>query len=186
MKMKIATGLILSAVTVAAFAGPVEDQIKTRQSAYSFLGWNTQRIKSQVSDHPETYNKEQVIFAANVIAAIANSPLLDLYAPGSDQGTSKPSSVKSAPPAKAATIRFGFAIRVNVVMPQGRGKCHPDKKRPAQLRHFGDSPMDFQPEQRLLIRLTALNYERYAVHFPRTEDRCYYLSESLRICRSCR
>ena len=96
MKMKIATGLILSAVTVAAFPGPIEDQIKTRQSAYSFLGWNTQRIKAQVSDHPETYNKEQVIFAANVIAAIANSPLLDLYAPGSDQGTGwKPSHLKA-------------------------------------------------------------------------------------------
>jgi cytochrome c556 len=96
MKMKIAIGLILSAVTVTTIAGPVEDQIKTRQSAYSFLGWNTQRIKSQVSDHPETYNKEQVIFAANVIAAIANSPLLELYGPGTDQGTGwRPSHLKA-------------------------------------------------------------------------------------------
>lgn len=96
MKMKLAIGLILSAATAAALAGTIEDQIKTRQSAYSFLGWNTKKIKDQVADHPETYNKDQVIAAANVIAAIANSGLLSLYGAGTDQGTGwRPSHLKA-------------------------------------------------------------------------------------------
>lgn len=86
MKIKLALAILLSTATLAASAGPIEDQIKTRQSAYSFLGWNTAKIKAQVADKPETYNKEQVIAAANVIAAIANSGLGSLYGPGTDQG----------------------------------------------------------------------------------------------------
>ena len=95
MNKKLALGLALSAFAVSAMAGPIEDQIKVRQSAYSFLGYNTGKIKAQVSDHPETYNKEQVIAAANVIAAIANSGLSSLYGPGTEQGTGwKPTRVK--------------------------------------------------------------------------------------------
>ncbi len=96
MRLKLAPGLILAAVTTAAIAGPVEDQIRFRQSAYSFMGWNTAKIKSQAVDHPESYNKDQVIAAANAIAAVANSSLLDLYGPGTDQGTGwKPTHLKS-------------------------------------------------------------------------------------------
>jgi cytochrome c556 len=72
----------------SAIAGQAEDQqVKTRQSAYAFLGWNVGKIKSQVVDHPETFNKDQVIAAANVIAAVANSGLGSLYGPGTDQAT---------------------------------------------------------------------------------------------------
>ncbi len=96
MRLKLAPGLILAAVTTAAIAGPVEDQIRFRQSAYSFMGWNTAKIKSQAVDHPESYNKDQVIAAANAIAAVANSNLLDLYGPGTGQGTGwKPTHLKS-------------------------------------------------------------------------------------------
>ena len=73
MRLNLALGLILTAATTAATAGVVEDQIRFRQSAYSFMGWNTAKIKSQVVDHPESYNKYQIIAAANVIAAVANS-----------------------------------------------------------------------------------------------------------------
>jgi cytochrome c556 len=60
------------------------------------MGWNTAKIKSQAVDHPESYNKDQVIAAANAIAAVANSSLLDLYGPGTDQGTGwKPTHLKS-------------------------------------------------------------------------------------------
>jgi cytochrome c556 len=86
MKLKLAIAIVLSASTLIANAGPIEDQIKVRQSAYSFLGWNTAKIKTQVVDKPDSYNKEQVIAAANVIAAIANSGLGSLYGPGTDQG----------------------------------------------------------------------------------------------------
>jgi cytochrome c556 len=88
MKLKVAFALLLSAATTAAFAGQAEDQqVKFRQSAYSFAAWNCSKIKSQVVEHPETYNKEQVVAAANAVAAVANSGLGALYAPGTDQAT---------------------------------------------------------------------------------------------------
>jgi cytochrome c556 len=96
MKLKLALGLILSTATIAALAGSVDDQIRFRQSAYSFMGWNTAKIKSLVVDHPETYNKDQAIAAANAIAAVANSGLLGLYGTGTDHGVGwKPTHLKS-------------------------------------------------------------------------------------------
>lgn len=86
MKSKLALAIILSAATFAATAGPIEDQIKYRQSAYSFIGWNVGKIKAQVIDKPDTFSKEEVIAAANAIAAAANSGLGGLYGPGTDQG----------------------------------------------------------------------------------------------------
>lgn len=83
MKVKAAGAAVLSMVSVAAFAGQAEDlQVKFRQSAYSFAAWNCGRIKSQVVEHPETFNKDQVIAAANAVAAVANSGLGSLYGPG--------------------------------------------------------------------------------------------------------
>ncbi len=87
MKNKLALAIILVTTTTAAFAGPIEEQIRFRQSAYSFLGWNTGKIKKQVVDHPETFNKDYVAAAANAIAAVANSGLGELYGAGTDQGT---------------------------------------------------------------------------------------------------
>lgn len=88
MKFKFAYAVLSIAFSSAAFAGPAEDlQVKFRQSAYSFAAWNSTKIKSQVVEHPETYNKEQVIAAANAIAAVANSGLGALYGPGTDQAT---------------------------------------------------------------------------------------------------
>ena len=86
MKKKIALSLLLTATATAAIAGPIEEQIRFRQSAYSFLAWNTAKIKKQVVDHPETFNKEYVAAAANAIAAVANSGLGELYGEGTDQG----------------------------------------------------------------------------------------------------
>jgi cytochrome c556 len=87
-KSKFALAVIFTAVSASAIAGKDEDQqIKFRQSAYTFTAWNAGKIKSQVVDHPETYNKDQVIAAANAIAAVANSGLGALYGPGTDQGT---------------------------------------------------------------------------------------------------
>jgi cytochrome c556 len=47
------------------------------------MAWSMGRIKANVEG---TYNKDQVIQAANVIQAIANSKMSDLYQPGSDKG----------------------------------------------------------------------------------------------------
>ncbi|UOA10109.1 MULTISPECIES: cytochrome c [Methylobacter] len=86
MKKKLTLAILLAATGTAAIAGPIEEQIRFRQSAYSFAAWNVQKIKSQVVDHPETYNKDTVTAAANAIAAIANSGLGALYGEGTDQG----------------------------------------------------------------------------------------------------
>jgi cytochrome c556 len=86
MKNKIVMSLILTSTATAALAGPIEEQIRFRQSAYSFVGWNVGKIKKQVVEHPETYNKEYVQAAANAIAAVANSGLGELYGAGTDQG----------------------------------------------------------------------------------------------------
>lgn len=86
MKSQLALALLLTAASFAASAGPIEDQIKYRQSAYSFIGWNVGKIKAQVVDKPETFSKEEVIAAANAIAAAANSGLGALYGPGTEHG----------------------------------------------------------------------------------------------------
>lgn len=95
MKTKLALAVILATTATAALAGPIEEQIRFRQSAYSFLGWNTGKIKKQVVDHPETFNIDYVAAAANAIAATANSGLGELYGVGTDQGTGwKPTRLK--------------------------------------------------------------------------------------------
>lgn len=97
MKNKVALAFLLSTVSMAAFAGQTEDQqVKFRQSAYSFAAWNCSKIKNQVVEHPETFNKEQVVAAANAVAAVANSGLGALYGAGTDQATGwKKSRLKS-------------------------------------------------------------------------------------------
>lgn len=61
-----------------------EDAIATRQAGYKFMAWNMGNIKRNVEGD---YNKDQVVAAANVIAAIANSGMGKLYLPGTDKGT---------------------------------------------------------------------------------------------------
>jgi cytochrome c556 len=74
----------LSSAALAQQAQPKpEDLIKWRQSAYQVLGWNSGRIKASVEGQ---YNKDEVIKAANTIAAVANSGLGVLFAPGTEQG----------------------------------------------------------------------------------------------------
>lgn len=84
-KMLVA-GLTLATLAGAASAqvvGKMEDQIRWRQAAYHTMAWSMGRIKANVDG---TYNKEQVVEAANVIQAIANSKMGALYQPGSDKG----------------------------------------------------------------------------------------------------
>ena len=86
MRKEITLTALLAVSATAAIAGPIEEQIRFRQSAYSFLAWNTAKIKKQVVEHPETFNKDYVAAAANAIAAVANSGLGELYGDGTDQG----------------------------------------------------------------------------------------------------
>ncbi len=80
--------LVLGALAAGASAiaqqGPKPEQlIKWRQSAYQVLAWNTGRVKANVDG---TFNKDDVIKASNTIAAIANSGLGALFAPGTETG----------------------------------------------------------------------------------------------------
>ncbi len=99
-----------------ATAGPIEDQIKFRQSAYSFIGWNTNKIKTQL-DNPETFSKEEVIAAANAIAAAANSGLGALYGPGTDKGEGwRKTRLKSEffeKPEEAKKVALQFNLEAN-------------------------------------------------------------------------
>ena len=89
--MKTTTGIVL-ALSLAAFAGSAfaqqtlkpEEMIKYRKAGYGFMSWNMGKIKAQVVDAPQNYNKEQVLAAARVVAATANSGMGALFAPGTD------------------------------------------------------------------------------------------------------
>lgn len=63
-----------------------EEMIMFRQSGYAFMAWNMGKIKAQVVDGAVPYDKDQIIAAAKVIAATANSGMGALYAPGTDSG----------------------------------------------------------------------------------------------------
>ena len=78
-----ALAVVISASALAQQAPKPETLIKWRQSVYQVLAWNSGRIKANVEG---TYNKEEVIRAANSTAALANSGLGALYAPGTEQG----------------------------------------------------------------------------------------------------
>jgi len=90
MKKMVIRALVgLSALGLAAGASAQmkpEDMIKYRQSGYTFMGWNMGKIKANL-DGTVPFDKAQVQAAANVIAAVANSGMGALYAPGTDQGT---------------------------------------------------------------------------------------------------
>lgn len=84
MKAKTLIAILSLAVAGTALADmKVEDAIKYRQSAYATMGWSMARIKGNVEG---TYNKDEVIKAANVIQSIANSGMGALFVPGSDKG----------------------------------------------------------------------------------------------------
>ena len=92
--MKVARRtLAVSAVTLAfvtaslsaiAQQAPKPEQlIKWRQSAFQVVAWNSGRIKTSVDGN---YNKDEVIKAANTIAAIANTGVVALFPAGTEQG----------------------------------------------------------------------------------------------------
>jgi cytochrome c556 len=83
---KIAVAVLamgLSGATMAQSIGKPEDQIRWRQSVMQTLGWSMGRIKANIEG---SYNKDQVIQAANTIQALANSGSGSLFAAGTDKG----------------------------------------------------------------------------------------------------
>ncbi|RIX44710.1 MAG: cytochrome c [Rhodocyclales bacterium GT-UBC] len=87
MKSKLVAALLATVVAGSAFAqAKPEDAIKFRQAGYTFMAWNMGKLKGMLVDNPASFNKEQAIAAANLIAATANSGMGALYVPGSDKG----------------------------------------------------------------------------------------------------
>lgn len=104
------TAALLATTAQAQQAPKPEQLIKWRQSAYQVIGWNTGRVKANVDG---AYNKDDVIRAANTIAAVANGGLPTLFAAGTDSGKGwHDTSVKAtlfsdASGAAAAQAAFG-------------------------------------------------------------------------------
>lgn len=78
--------MTLTGTTLSSAQLDIEDAITYRQAGYAFMSWNMGKIKAQTIDEPSSFNKDQVVAAANVIAAIANSGMGALYPAGSDKG----------------------------------------------------------------------------------------------------
>jgi cytochrome c556 len=77
--------MLASSVAGAQQQGPKPEQfIKWRQSSYQVLAWNTGRIKASLDGN---FNKDEVVKASTVIAAIAGSGLGALYPAGTDTGS---------------------------------------------------------------------------------------------------
>lgn len=90
----IAATLLAATAAHAQQAPKPEQLIKWRQSAYQVVAWNAGRVKANVDG---SYNKDEVVRAANAIAAVANSGLPSLFAPGTETGKGwKDTSVKAA------------------------------------------------------------------------------------------
>lgn len=78
----VAVGALAASVAAVAQQAPKPEQlVKWRQSAYQVVAWNTGRVKANIDG---TYNKDEVVKAANTIAAVANSGLGALFAPGTE------------------------------------------------------------------------------------------------------
>jgi cytochrome c556 len=84
IKTLVALAVVAASATALAQQGPKpENLIKWRQSAFQVVAWNSGRIKASLDGQ---YNKDEVLKAANTIAAVANSGLGALFAPGTEQG----------------------------------------------------------------------------------------------------
>jgi len=79
----LAAALAITGTALAQQAPKPENLIKWRQSAFQVVAWNAGRIKASLD---AGYDKDQVLRSANAIAAIANSGLGSLFAPGSETG----------------------------------------------------------------------------------------------------
>ncbi|MEO8411094.1 MAG: cytochrome c [Propionivibrio sp.] len=85
MKKAVIVFALLGAVgtAFAQQAAKPEDLIKARKAGMTFQAWNMGQIKANLDGD---YNQEQVIAAANVVAANVNSGLFTkLFAPGTEK-----------------------------------------------------------------------------------------------------
>jgi len=78
--------VLLTFASGAAFAQFVPvTMIKVRKAGYVFSSWSMAKIRGMVDYNTASFRKDQVVAAANAIAAIANSGMAELYAPGTEK-----------------------------------------------------------------------------------------------------
>ena len=111
------SGIFIVAALSAAIATPVlamsvEDQIETRQSAFTFASWNMGKIKAQAVEGDVAYNQQQMMAAANAIASVANSGLGSLFGPGTALDKNDNTDLKPVffeKPDRAREVAIAFA-----------------------------------------------------------------------------
>jgi len=82
---KVLVAAVLGTLAGAVFAQQglkPEEMIKIRKAGYGFMAWNMGKIKANLEG---TYNQDQVLAAANVVAATANSGMGALFGPGTEK-----------------------------------------------------------------------------------------------------
>jgi cytochrome c556 len=82
---KLAAVLVLAVAAGSALAQQAmkpEDMIMVRKAGLGFMSWNMGKIKANIDG---SFNKEQTVAAANVVAATAASDLFSLFVPGTDK-----------------------------------------------------------------------------------------------------
>ena len=118
-----AVSTLMTGLTLASPS--VEDQIKARQSAYTFMGWNMSRIRAQVIDNEVEFNADQVRAAANAIAATANSGMSAMYGPDTLEGTGwKPTRLRPEffeDMARTGEIASNFVQQANALAAAAEG-----------------------------------------------------------------
>ena len=94
-----------------------EDMVKFRQSGYTFMNWNVGKIKAMAVDGTQPYDQAQVVAAANVIAAVANSGMGALFSPETLNTTGwKQTRLKANffdEPAKVREVAMNFIQQAN-------------------------------------------------------------------------
>ncbi len=103
----------LVATTPASAEMDIKDAIYYRQAGYGFMSWNMSKIKAQVIDESVPFNKEQMVAAANAIAAVANSGMGALFPPGSDKGDTKLKAEFFQNPEEVGTVARNFNTAAN-------------------------------------------------------------------------
>ncbi len=95
MKIKhLIAGFLMSAVATSAMAQnapTADDLIKWRQSLHQVLSWNMGRLKANVGGK---YDQAQAKKAADLIAAIANTGMGELYVKGTEKGNKIKTNMK--------------------------------------------------------------------------------------------
>ncbi len=109
----IVAALVLVSIAGTSFAQQTlkpEDMIKFRKAAMGFQAWNMGKIKANLDG---TFDKDQVIAAANAVAATANSGIGALFGPGTDKDAGdqktrvKPEFFQQADKVKEVSMNYG-------------------------------------------------------------------------------